>query len=153
MDSIFIIFYLDMINRIVRIFFACGEGPFGRRPHYPNDPVDLPAHAFTHCQIFCDAQPYVHSCSIGRFFSHGRQVLSNCFFLRWESIPLFLYLCRSASICVPLIKNQAAQLLQNAPADFNRKSVLTGLNTLCNPIHASVGYQKVRDGFGLNISE
>ncbi len=39
MDSIYIIF-LDMINRIVRIFFACGEGPFGRRPHYPNDPVD-----------------------------------------------------------------------------------------------------------------
>jgi len=28
------------------IFFACGEGPFGRRPHYPNDPVDLPARAF-----------------------------------------------------------------------------------------------------------
>jgi len=21
-------------------FFACGEGPFGRRPYYPNDPVD-----------------------------------------------------------------------------------------------------------------
>jgi hypothetical protein len=21
-------------------FFACGEGLFGRRPHYPNDPVD-----------------------------------------------------------------------------------------------------------------
>ncbi len=56
MDSIFIIFYLDMINRIVRIFFACGEGPFGRRPHYPNDPVDP-------VQLF---------------------------FLRWESIPLFL---------------------------------------------------------------
>ena len=22
------------------LFFACGEGPFGRRPHYPNYPVD-----------------------------------------------------------------------------------------------------------------
>jgi urocanate hydratase len=33
-------FYLDRINRIIRNFFACGEGPFGRRPHYPNDPVD-----------------------------------------------------------------------------------------------------------------
>jgi hypothetical protein len=32
--------YLDRINGIIRIFFACGEGPFGRRPHYPNDPVD-----------------------------------------------------------------------------------------------------------------
>jgi hypothetical protein len=21
-------------------FFACGEGPCGRRPHYPNNPVD-----------------------------------------------------------------------------------------------------------------
>ncbi len=35
-----ILFFLDMINRIVRIFSACGEGPFGRRPYYPNDPVD-----------------------------------------------------------------------------------------------------------------
>jgi len=33
-------FYLDRIYRIIRIFFACGEGPFGRRPHYPDDPVD-----------------------------------------------------------------------------------------------------------------
>jgi hypothetical protein len=33
-------FYLDRINRIIRNFFACGEWPFGRRPHYPNDPVD-----------------------------------------------------------------------------------------------------------------
>ena len=32
--------HLDRIYRIIRIFFACGEGPFGRRPHYPNDPVD-----------------------------------------------------------------------------------------------------------------
>jgi len=33
-------FYLDRINRIIRNFFACGEGPSGRRPHYPDDPVD-----------------------------------------------------------------------------------------------------------------
>ena len=33
-------FYLDRIYRIIRNFFACGEGSFGRRPHYPNDPVD-----------------------------------------------------------------------------------------------------------------
>ena len=33
-------FYLDRINRIIRNFFACSEGPFGQRPHYPNDPVD-----------------------------------------------------------------------------------------------------------------
>ena len=33
-------FYLDWINRIIRNFFACGEGPFGQRPHYPDDPVD-----------------------------------------------------------------------------------------------------------------
>jgi len=33
-------FYLDRIYRIIRNFFVCGEGPFGRRPHYPNDPVD-----------------------------------------------------------------------------------------------------------------
>jgi len=33
-------FYLDRIYRIIRIFFACGEGPFGRRPHYPDDPID-----------------------------------------------------------------------------------------------------------------
>jgi urocanate hydratase len=36
----FYYFYLDRINRIIRSFFACGEGPFGRRPHDPNDPVD-----------------------------------------------------------------------------------------------------------------
>ncbi len=28
MDSIFISFYLDRINGITRIFFACGEGAF-----------------------------------------------------------------------------------------------------------------------------
>jgi hypothetical protein len=39
-DSIFIIFYLDRINRIIRDFFACGEEPFGRRPHYTSHPVD-----------------------------------------------------------------------------------------------------------------
>jgi urocanate hydratase len=33
-------FYLDRINRIIRNFFACGDGPFGRRPPYPKDPVD-----------------------------------------------------------------------------------------------------------------
>jgi Ni,Fe-hydrogenase I small subunit len=33
-------YYLDRINRISRNFFACGEGPCGRRPHYPNDPVN-----------------------------------------------------------------------------------------------------------------
>jgi len=32
--------YLDRIYRIIGNFFACGEGPFGRRPQYPNDPVD-----------------------------------------------------------------------------------------------------------------
>ncbi|CAB1081473.1 hypothetical protein D1AOALGA4SA_9125 [Olavius algarvensis Delta 1 endosymbiont] len=40
MDSNFIIFCLDRINRITRNFFAYGEGPFGRRPHYPDHPVD-----------------------------------------------------------------------------------------------------------------
>jgi hypothetical protein len=30
----------DRIYRIIINFFACGEGPFGRRPHYPHDPVD-----------------------------------------------------------------------------------------------------------------
>jgi hypothetical protein len=39
-------FQLDRIYRIIRIFFASGEGPFGRRPHYPNDPVDP-------VQLFC----------------------------------------------------------------------------------------------------
>jgi len=38
-------FYLDRIYRIIRNYFACGEGLFGRRPHYPNDPVD-------HVQLF-----------------------------------------------------------------------------------------------------
>ena len=46
----FYYFYLDRIyqsslryapaRRIIWNFFACGEGPFGRRPHYPDDPVD-----------------------------------------------------------------------------------------------------------------
>jgi hypothetical protein len=38
MDSIIILF--DRIYRIDGIFFACGERPFGRRPLYPDDPVD-----------------------------------------------------------------------------------------------------------------
>jgi urocanate hydratase len=36
----FYYFYLDRINRIIRDFFAFGEGPFGRRPLNPDDPVD-----------------------------------------------------------------------------------------------------------------
>ncbi|CAB1083998.1 hypothetical protein D1AOALGA4SA_11532 [Olavius algarvensis Delta 1 endosymbiont] len=36
----FYFFYLDRINRIIRIFFASGERPFGRRPHDPDHPVD-----------------------------------------------------------------------------------------------------------------
>ena len=32
--------YLDRINRILRILFASGEGPSGRRPQYPNNPVN-----------------------------------------------------------------------------------------------------------------
>jgi hypothetical protein len=35
----FYYFYLDRIIRIIRIFFACGERPYGRRPHYPDDPA------------------------------------------------------------------------------------------------------------------
>ncbi|CAB1075190.1 hypothetical protein D1AOALGA4SA_3010 [Olavius algarvensis Delta 1 endosymbiont] len=27
-------------RRTIRNLFACCEGPFGRRPHYPDDPVD-----------------------------------------------------------------------------------------------------------------
>ena len=42
----YIYFYLDRINRIIRNFCACGQGPCGRRPHDPNDPVDLPARAY-----------------------------------------------------------------------------------------------------------
>jgi len=38
MDSI--LFFLDRIYRIDGIFFACGEGLFGRRPLYPDDPVN-----------------------------------------------------------------------------------------------------------------
>ena len=86
-------FYLDRIYGIIRNFFACGEGPFGRRPRYPNDPVNLPAHAFTQCRIFCEAQPYVHSCSISRFFSHGRRVLSNYFF-KDKNPFLFIFICK-----------------------------------------------------------
>jgi len=36
----FYYFYLDRIYRIIRNFFACGERPYGRRPHYPKDPVN-----------------------------------------------------------------------------------------------------------------
>ena len=39
-------YYFDRINRIIRFFFACGEGPLGPRPLYPYDPVDLPARAY-----------------------------------------------------------------------------------------------------------
>ncbi len=47
MDSIFIIFFRQDYQDY-QDFFACGEVPFGRRPNYPNDPVDLPARAFAH---------------------------------------------------------------------------------------------------------
>jgi hypothetical protein len=39
MDSI-LIFLLDRIYRIIGILFACGEIPLGRRPYYPDDPVN-----------------------------------------------------------------------------------------------------------------
>jgi hypothetical protein len=40
MDSIFNFFFFDRIYRINGIFFACGEIPSGRRPFYPDDPVN-----------------------------------------------------------------------------------------------------------------
>jgi hypothetical protein len=36
----FYFIFLDRIYRIDGIFFACGERPFGRRPLYPDDPVN-----------------------------------------------------------------------------------------------------------------
>jgi hypothetical protein len=30
----------NWVNRTIRNFFAYGEGPFGRRPYNPNNPVD-----------------------------------------------------------------------------------------------------------------
>jgi hypothetical protein len=36
----FYYFYLDRIYRIIRNLFAYGKELFGRRPHYPDDPVD-----------------------------------------------------------------------------------------------------------------
>jgi hypothetical protein len=36
----FLITFLDRIYRIKGIFFACGEIPLGRRPLYPDDPVN-----------------------------------------------------------------------------------------------------------------
>jgi hypothetical protein len=33
-------YFLDRIYRIDGIFFACSERSFGRRPLYPDDPVD-----------------------------------------------------------------------------------------------------------------
>ena len=38
MDSI--LFFLDRINRIDGIFSPSVRSPFGRRPFYPDDPVD-----------------------------------------------------------------------------------------------------------------
>jgi hypothetical protein len=76
----FYYFYLDRVNRIIRNFFTCGERPFGRRPYYPNDPVDLPARAFTHYLIFCRAEQYLPIRLVGRLFLHGKRVLSNFFF-------------------------------------------------------------------------
>ena len=51
MDSIII--FLDRIYRIDGIFFACGERPFGRRPLYPDDPVN-PVHL-----LFIDKNPFL----------------------------------------------------------------------------------------------
>jgi hypothetical protein len=36
----FKVLFLDRIYRINGILFACGEIPLGRRPCYPDDPVD-----------------------------------------------------------------------------------------------------------------
>ncbi len=36
----FLLFFFRQDKQDYQDFFACGEGPFGRRPHYPNDPVD-----------------------------------------------------------------------------------------------------------------
>jgi hypothetical protein len=53
MDSIIIFF--DRIYRIDGIFFACGESLFGRRPLYPDDPVD-PVQL-----LFKDKNPFLSS--------------------------------------------------------------------------------------------
>jgi len=51
MDSIFI--FLDRICRIDGLFFAYGETPFGRRPLYPVNPVQL---------LFKDKNPLLFFC-------------------------------------------------------------------------------------------
>jgi hypothetical protein len=40
MDSILLILFRQDLQDYQDFFFACGEGLFGRRPHYPVDPVD-----------------------------------------------------------------------------------------------------------------
>jgi hypothetical protein len=40
MEWIRSLLFLDRIYRIDRIFFACGESTFGRRPLNPDHPVD-----------------------------------------------------------------------------------------------------------------
>jgi hypothetical protein len=47
------LFFLDRIYRIDEIFFACGERPFGRRPLYPDDPVN-PVQL-----LFIDKKPFL----------------------------------------------------------------------------------------------
>jgi hypothetical protein len=49
----FLLFFIDRIYRIDEIFFACGERTFGRRPLYPDDPVD-PVQLF-----FKDKNPFL----------------------------------------------------------------------------------------------
>jgi hypothetical protein len=36
----FKVLFFDRIYRINGILFACGEIPLGRRPYYPDDPVN-----------------------------------------------------------------------------------------------------------------
>ena len=81
--------FLDRIYRIDGIFSPSARSPFGRRPFYPDDPVDLPARAFTHCLIFCGMEPYVSIRLVGRLYLHGRRVLSN-FLLKMRIHSLFL---------------------------------------------------------------
>jgi hypothetical protein len=72
----FYCFKSDRIDPIIRNFFGWGEGLFGRRPHNPNDPVNLPARAFTHCRFFRMAEPYLSFHWVGKLLSQGRRVLS-----------------------------------------------------------------------------
>ena len=110
-------------TRINRNFFACGEGPFGRRPHYPDDPVD---------PVQLNFKIRIYSAFSFKFYS----CLSA---LTWIKGPVFvrqnkLTPCPSSPNCVSSLSKDRVHFIEPLQYEGSRKAARQRLIKILNKL-------------------